>query len=440
MKGFAQNLIKFTALGLFTVATSQALAAGYKMEFQSTSIIADAGEAAVVEDAGTNWYNAAGLVRLPHQLVGSVIDLSTRTQFTGSICAPNPGGSCAPGSTTNFSAQGSANSNLLTLLPAIHYSLPIRDRYAFGVSVVPAWGLAENYGTSSFTRYELTRIYTKTVDIAPSVAVRVNDKWSLGAGPDFNYLSLQSRFNANATGLAPGDAVSRVSADDWNTGWHAGALFSPCEGTRFGMNYRSKIVMHLKGTSGLFGLPAGVLPTPETNSFTFHWVLPPITTLSAYHDFNNRWALMGTIAYDQWATLRNYNAQNYMSSAGPVPVTLYQGFRNTFDFGVGAHYTLNEKWMLRGNLKYEPTPTSTLHRDINFPDADKLGVQIGSRYQFNKKLALDLVYGHVFTKSTPIRPEAIVNAATQAPLTGVTINGHSNTSIDLVGAQLVWNI
>lgn len=440
MKGLIKRLIQLSSLSLLTAASSQVLAAGYKMEFQSASVLADAGEAAVVEDAGTNWYNSAGLIMLPHQLVGSAIDLMTRSKFTGSVFAPNAVGG------TNFFDQGSANSYHSHLLPAIHYALPIKDRYAFGLSVVPAWGLAEDYGRSSLVRYALTRVYTKSIDVAPSIAVKINDKWSLGAGPDFNYLTISERFNANTTsGIfgTTGDSVSSVSATDWSTGWHAGALFRPNECTRFGLNYRSKIVMHLTGFSSIANFPAAGLP--ETNNFTFHWVLPPITTLSAYRDLNSRWAVMGTISYDQWATLRNYNIQNYRTvGAGPafisIPVTLYQGFRNTFDFGVGLHYKLNEKWLFRGNLKYEPTPTGDQYRDVSFPDADKLGVQIGSRYQFNKKLALDLIYGHVFTKDVPIRPTPAVNALTGVPITGVVLNGHSSTSIDLVGAQLVWNI
>ncbi len=448
MKGIFTRLCH---LSLLLAASSQVFAAGYKMEFQSASVLADSGEAAVVEDAGTNWYNAAGLVYIPHQLVGSAIDLMTRTTYTGTICAPNNvGGANFPASCTtsplSSSLQGSANSFHGHLLPAIHYAFPFKNRFAVGLSVVPAWGLAEDYGRSSFVRYELTRIYTKTIDIAPSIAYKINDKWSLGAGPDFNYLALQERFNANTQSTLFGttaDSVSSVSASDWEAGWHAGALFRPNDCTRFGLNYRSKIVMHLSGYSSIAGFPATGLP--ETNNFTFHWVLPPITTLSAYRDLNARWAIMGTLSYDQWATLRNYNIQNYRTVNSSdvyvsIPVSLYQGFRNTVDVGVGAHYKVNEKLMLRGNLKYEPTPTGEQYRDINFPDADKLGVQIGGRYHFNKKLALDLIYGHVFTKNVPIRPTPAVNALTQAPITGVVLNGHSSTSIDLLGVQLIWNI
>jgi long-subunit fatty acid transport protein len=49
-------------VGVMTSWSLQAAASGYKLEFQSAATLADSGDAAVVEDAGTNWYNSAGLV------------------------------------------------------------------------------------------------------------------------------------------------------------------------------------------------------------------------------------------------------------------------------------------------------------------------------------------------------------------------------------------
>jgi long-chain fatty acid transport protein len=106
--------------------------------------------------------------------------------------------------------------------------------------------------------------------------------------------------------------------------------------------------------------------------------------------------------------------------------------RNTFDWGLGTHIKLNQQWMLRANVKYEPTPTKNAYRDVNFPDGDKLGFQIGARYNINKQLMVDMLYGHVFVRQEPI---GLTN-----PVTGVTTSGHVNTSINLIGAQLVWNI
>jgi long-chain fatty acid transport protein len=105
---------------------------------------------------------------------------------------------------------------------------------------------------------------------------------------------------------------------------------------------------------------------------------------------------------------------------------------NALNFSVGTHYKLNEQWMLRGSIKYEQTPTVNDERQVAFPDESKLGLQIGSRYQMTKRIALDLIYGHVFVKEADIHD---VN-----PLTQAVAKGHQNTHIDLLGAQFVVNI
>jgi long-subunit fatty acid transport protein len=87
---------------------------------------------------------------------------------------------------------------------------------------------------------------------------------------------------------------------------------------------------------------------------------------------------------------------------------------------------------LRGSLKWEQTPTVNENRDVNFPDGPKYGINLGARYQVNCKIALDFIYGHVFVPSVHIHD---VN-----PVTGAVATGHQNTSIDLLGGQLVWNL
>jgi long-chain fatty acid transport protein len=293
----------------------------------------------------------------------------------------------------------------------------------------------EEYGANSILRYELLRIYTKTIDVEPSLAFKINEQWSLGAGPDFNYFSVQSK-NSVRTQIfgTASDSLSRFTAGNWNTGWHGGVLFRLDDATRLGLNYRSKIVMHLKGYSSF---DYNGVAFYETNQFRFKLPIPPTTSLSIYHDFTPRWAMMGTVTYDQWSVLKAYNAQNYIqpptfTGGSLINVSLPQNMKNTFDFGIGTHYVLNDQWMLRGNVKYEQTPTTNANRDVNFPDGEKLGVQFGARYQINKKLAVDVIYGHVFVRSAPINYNN--------PVTTVNPNGHVNTNIDLAGAQLVWSV
>jgi long-chain fatty acid transport protein len=428
MKKLTRLLASCGVIGV-ALASSSLYAAGYKLEFQSASTLADAGEAAAINDAGINWYNSAGTVYLPQQIVYSAIDVYAPTTFTGSVTGGSP-----IGPAFNFQGQGSASAHSNSVLPAFHFTRPVGDRYAFAISVVPAWGFMENYGEGSIVRYDLTRVYTKTIDIAPSFAWKINSQWSVGAGPDINYFSVQSKSHVYTQPLTPVDSSARFSANAWGYGGHVGIMFTPNEGTHIGLNYRSQIVMPLDGYSD-FVLGEGA--RFESAAFKLGIPLPPVTTLSAYHEFTPRVALMGTLSYEQWGVLENYHAQNYRTPAGVVPnVVQQQNMSNTLDISAGAHYKWDENWLLRGSLRYLPTPTNNAFRDVNFPDGKKLGINIGTRYQVNKKLAVDLIYGHVFVQKTRIHgvyPQELY------PNT-VATNGHATTSIDLFGGQVVYNI
>ncbi len=428
------KLLGLSAIGLAAALSTQANAAGYKMEFQSASILADSGEAAVVEDAGTNWYNPAGDVYLPQQLVLSGINVYAPVKFTGSTTAPS---TTVPG--FGYSSSGNASSHSDSTIAGIHYTFPFNKCWAAGISIVPAWGFVEDYGTQSIVRYDLTRVYVKSLDINPNIAWRFTDKWSVGLGPQFHYLSAESRSNARTEPATPYDSFSRFSAGSWAYGWQAGLLFRPDECTRFGLDYRSKLVHHLGGHSDFAfntGPGANNFSILESNLFSLNITLPPVTTFSAYRDITPCWAVMGTIAYDQWAVLKNYNAQNYiqptLTGSTLINVNLPQNMHNTVDYGIGTHYKINDKIMLRANFKYLPTPTNNQDRDINFPDGPKYGIQIGARIQMTKSVKVDMLYGHVFTSAVSINQ---VN-----PVTFATTTGRTHTNIDLIGMQLVWDV
>lgn len=426
MKRYAKRIFKLTALGCLTALPLYGYASGYRMEFQSTSTLADGGDAAVVEDAGTNWYNSAGLVLLPEQIVLSTIHIYDKTIFSGTASAP----ATVPFFRSNFLASGKATSYGNIDVPALHFSYPIcHGQYAFGFSIVPAWGLMQDYGEKSLVRYDVTRIFTKSLNISPSFAMKINDQFSFGIGPDFHYWRLTERNHSRTEALTPADSISRITGDDWGYGAHAGILFRNGDWTRIGLNYRTKVVMNLQGYSDYAFNNDGSF---ETGNFKLNVPLPATTSLSVYQAITPCWALMGTVAYDQWSTLRDLHGKNYVTPTGLIDVTLEQKYRNTFDFSLGTHYKLTDALLLRGSVKYEQTPTVDSFRNVDFPDGEKLGINVGLRYQINCKAALDLLYAHVFTRTVPIN--------FTSPVTFASVHGTSDTIVDLFGAQIVWNI
>jgi long-chain fatty acid transport protein len=425
-------------------------AAGYKMEFQSVSVMGGGGDAAVLEDAGTNWYNSAGDVYMPKQLVFSSFEVYIPTTFTGTATAPSPYDAVLPHPPFPLysyqSGLGSASAHTSTFIPSFHATYPLSERYAVGLSVVPAWGFREDYGSHSMLRYTLQSIYTRTFDIEPSLAIKLNNQWSIGLGPDFNYFTVQSEASARTEGPVPpfvppgvpagtaGDSIQRFTGEQWKTGWHVGILLRQSDTTRIGLNYRSPIIMDLKGDSSLAIFNG---PTVTSSDFSISVPMPAVTTLSIYHELSPIFALTGSIFYDQWSINNAYHGKSIVTLASDgTPTTtnvdIDQNFRNTVDFSVGAHLKLTEKLMLRSLIKYVATPTNNQDRDVNFPDAPKLGFHFGSRYQMTKNVALDLIYGHAFVWQEPIY--------STNPLTGATANGHVRSHVDFAGGQFVINI
>lgn len=406
-------------------------ASGYRLEFQSASVAADQGDAAVIEDASTNWYNAAGLPLLPQQVIVSLFDVYHRVEFNGTARAPNIAFSSLPA----YVASGTATSNTNILLPAIHYVLPIDHDWSIGLSVLSAWDLKEDFDEDSLVRYNGTRIHTKSIDVSPSVGWRINDNWSFGLGPDFHYFSILNDFaiNTRAPGLI--DSLSHFTGDEWTNGAHVGFLyqFNPC--LRFGLNYRTRLIEHLSGHSNFDGKRAH-LPPPanfnEDEKFKLRLVLPAVTTLSAYWGISPIWAVMASINFEQWSEDRAYYATNFALLTRSTNLSYAHGFTNTWDFGLGTHYTWNDRWIFKGSIKYLQTPTHTLNRDMLFPDGSKLSLQVGAHYQYNSHVGMDGVYGHVFIKTEGIHA---VN-----PVTDATLSGHSRSHADFLGANFVWTI
>lgn len=429
MKSIIKRVVSLGGVSLVAALSSQVYASGYRLEFQSPSVLADAGDAAVVEDVGTNWYNSAGLVRLPRQIAIGGTYVSQRSNFRGESIAP----SVVPGNT--FFGSGSVTSHPSVVLPSYHVGYPLNRCWALGFSVVPSWGLMENYGETSFVRYNLTKIYTRTIDLSPSISWRINRWFSVGAGPDFDYWTVQQKRNVNTAGFTLHDSKQRVSAQSWAYGAHFGALFQYDDCTRFGINYRSRITHNLKGHSQF---ELNDIENFETHKFHVTLPHPATTSFSFYRDMTPCWALMGTISYDQWGSNLNLHGKNFIqppsvnNPSGLFSITIPQNYHNTIDLGLGIHYRAACNWLLRASVKWLQTPVPTKTRDINFPDGEKLGINLGARYQLANCVAMDMIVAHVFTSK--------VNYHLTAPVSNVYTKGYSNTSINLIGAQLVWDV
>jgi len=206
------------------------------------------------------------------------------------------------------------------LVPNLFYMHSFSDKWSAGIGITAPNGLATEYDSGWVGRYYGLRSELATLNINPSVAYKINDQWSLGVGVSFERAEAELTSAIDwGTGLAvaevPGftpqgfDGTVKIEGDDWGYGANIGLIFEPLAGTRLGLHYRSKIDHTLEGDA-TFNTPAAVLATgvPQSRgridtSASAEVSLPETVSLSAYHAFNDRWAILADATWTKWSRL-----------------------------------------------------------------------------------------------------------------------------------------
>lgn len=421
-----RRFIGLFVTGALLFVTQSAWSAGFQLLEQNASNLgtAYAGAASIAEDASTGFYNAAGLTRLgDEQLAASAVWIdphsslsATRATPTFSLRNQGPNGTRPEGS---------------ALVPALHYAGRLDDCWVFGLNITSPFGLKNKYKNDSIARYTATRSTLKTVDIGPSIAYDFQNGLSVGVGVDALYAiaKLDSRIG---TGNLNTDGFLENTASNWGYGYHGGILFEATDCTRFGLSYRSKVKVKTYGES-VRQVFAGL---PEfRQGVKANVTLPETVIFSAYHGFNEQWALMADVQWVHWTRFR----QLALRFDDGTRITTTENFKNAVRASLGVSFQCDEQWKFSLGSAYDKTPTRKETRTIRIPDQNRIWAAAGVQYRFSKCLALDVGYAHLFFKKANINePASTVFPARNQTLQ--SIEGRSKTRADLIGIQLTWDL
>ncbi|MFN7098360.1 MAG: OmpP1/FadL family transporter, partial [Gammaproteobacteria bacterium] len=336
-------------------------------------------------------------------------------------------------------------------------------RFVAALSLVVPFGLSSNFPDDSVVRYSATTSKIADIDLTPSLGVKITNKFSVGAGIDFEHVDAELAQEVGLGTLGPilglpadTDTNSDNNASNWAIGWHAGVLYQFTPATRVGLAYHSKVSVDLNGDSDFKGPLASVATANaadeiKSNNAETTIDLPSTTSLSLYHDVNARWAVMGTLNYTTWSVFKNIPLENLAGVqqatiaqilAGSPPLlpttslsaNVPQDFHNSWRLATGVNYHMTDKWMWRFGFGIDQDPTSNADRNVRLPDADRYNVAVGAHYQLNKKLGFDAGWTHLFIA------DGIVNSGQTVAQQFTYVNGTTSNTANIYGLQLTWNI
>lgn len=305
---------------------------------------------------------------------------------------------------------GVSNSGDDALVPSAYASWQVAANVWLGLSVNAPFGLSVSFPDSWAGRNYAGDSDLRTYNATPSVAVRVNEWLSLGAGVQIMYATAKL-----TTGLAALGSYARLSGNGWGYGFTLGATITAGPYTQIGLGWRSALNLDIDDGSLLFVPPGITFPASTTVR------LPDTVTLGIRHQATPYLTLLGTVEWANWSRI----GTSVVSST--IPTTLPFEYQDGWFFSVGGEYAYSERLTLRGGVGYEISPITDSVRTPRLPDNDRIWTSIGLSYRAMDNLWLDLAYTHIFVDDTP------VNVVPGNPwFVGVPYVGTVDASVDII--------
>ena len=391
-------------LALFVIERPQSLYSGAFMIPHQTARALGLSNAvtAGVNDPSAVYYNPAALSQIDGNnflITGSYVGLYNSVENSGRTAVNKHDDNFVPSLFANYHVPGGG--------------------FTAAIGVYSPFGLATTY-ERDFTRFAANRTELKTMYITPALSWHPIDYISVGGGVSFVHASgLFSRslcFNTLACTFAPGAGEATLRLTDTANAftYNLGVLIKPSENLKVGLSYRARADLRFdSGDVKLGGVLAG---TPAVRAHVRPLPLAPVINSGVFWQINRWWGAELVYEYTRWSEFKTLNA-TFLS--GPLPgFSLPQNWKNTSTIRLGSFYTLNNNWEVRGGLALEETPIPNKTLNPAIPDADKLTVNAGIGYKWDR-LSLDVGYMAGFYKMRRLTNDELEGL----PATGIPFAG-----------------
>ncbi|MEH6417920.1 OmpP1/FadL family transporter [Pseudomonas sp. CGJS7] len=410
-----------------------------------------AGSAVAEGDASVVANNPAAMVNLDTVTVrGDVTAIDLTAKFRG-------GGTAATGSPFQSPLTGGNGGDPgdITPVPAMSIVVPLHgafEKLTLGAQLSAPFGLKTEYDANWVGRYNAIESEVKTIDLTLSAAVKLTDRFSIGAGFIYeraeatltNAVDFGSGVCANvrtrplcltptpataAYGPQKNDGLAKVKGDDTGIGWILGFQWKPTDALSIGYSHRSEIDHDLKGNI-TFTKPGNIAAIFAAGGVTDYdngpggaaLTTPSTDTLSVSYKFTDQFRMMFDAQKTDWHSLKSVDI---VRSNGIGVAQEAFNWEDTMMYALGAEYDFNDSFTLRGGVALDESPTNDHARTPRLPDNDRTLYSLGLTWNANEHLSVDAAYTRIEIDSP--------NIDLYSPRTGIALKGRFSGHADLFG-------
>ncbi|MDV7103185.1 outer membrane protein transport protein [Vibrio sp. TH_r3] len=414
------SLAVFSAINTFG---QTAAAAGFQLgEYSATGLgRAFAGEAAMADNAASQWRNPALLTYLEG------------TQLSAGASYVNPNVD-VNGEVTYAGNSYDANSSDYAddaIIPNIYISHKLNDKTAIGFALGTNYGMATDLGDDFAASHYGDTAEVTTMEANFNLAYQITPAVSIGGG--IRYITAEGHFGATAPSQAPsgyeGETLKYMQGDTTDWGWQIGTVWQINQRHRVGFAYKSEVDLKLKGTAeGIgFGLSSGA-----SVSGYLPLTLPATAELASMLQLSDRTTITASINWTDWSSFKKLEAT--LDGAYGTQLVKDENWQDSYRFAVGAEYQVNKKWLLRSGIAYDTSAVNDENRTATIPETDRTWLSIGAGYAWSPKLNFDAGFAYILAKNASIS-EPRGSSDLSASALGGSYTSEVSGNVWVLGAQ-----
>lgn len=422
------------ALCAGTLAAGEAGAGGlFAYEFGTAEVgLASAGYGARAQDASTVFTNPAGMTRLEgNQFLGSGQLDYGRTEFgIGAGTSPGLGGN---------SGGNAFGSNGWFLGGGGFYSHSVSPELKLGLAMTGNFGGVAKYDNNWVGRYYVQQTKMVGLSFVPSIAYKVNDKLSLGAGVNAMYGFYENTVAINNINPAFGDGQLKLEDSTWGWGVNLGLLYEIDPRTRLGLTWNSQVNLNFNAPAEFSNLAPGLLTALGnsgllTSTIKIGIKVPQQVMGSVFTQVNDRWALLGSVGWQQWSKFGQLQL-GIDNSANPSGITANIPFKDTWHVAGGAQYRLSGPWLLNFGIAYDSGfQGSTVSPLLPTNAAWRFGV--GAENQASKSMTWGVSAEYLYGGTLDVNLQGTTPVALGGR--GSVVGSYGNVGLLFMGAYANW--
>jgi long-chain fatty acid transport protein len=406
---------------------------------------ADVGQA-VEDDASIAYFNPAGMTRLERSevLLGNQL-LAGRIEFESDDDIRHP-------------FTGNDGGNAALVLPGggfYHVQKLFKGRAAVGLALNAPAGAGLDYDNGWKGRYLLQESFMAIANINPAIALKVTDWLHVGAGLSVYYMYFFQQmaiFNPPAVALRPfeinptPDGEAKIRADDWEVGYNLGILVEPRKGSKVGVAYRSQADFDLEGKmkfSGLRGVLAEHLH--RRTDVKLNMPLARSIMVSLSQEVTPKWTVLVDVGWQNWSVLNDIVIKTGQGAVVPINMD----WHDTYRLGLGMHYRIHRRLLLKAGFSYDSDPSSLANRLPILPADQQWRWATGFDFDMNKSRTMTLSLNWEFIDLGSARIDkglpAIAVDPTPGPLVdtitifpGREFRGEYDQFINVISLSIRW--